>query len=465
MTFTKRIRHSFVAAALLFGGVGKSSAQGTSPTKESAAPLPTVSQIFDKSLQATGGLEAWKQLTSLHLKGNISISPDGIEGTTESFSKAPNKFSECMKARNGYFWCRRYDGLDGWQDDSRNGLQPLRGEAFDKVERDADFYAEVNNRTKYATLKVVRAEVFDGQTAYVIEAQRKDGSKLELYYAKDSGFQIGRKEFGAPSRETTIVHLKDYRQLASPPIKIATASRIETNSKTTRITVEEIDANSEIADWVFAKPEKSLRDSRESGKEGHPDNGKVSDGVYHNDFFGISYTLPSGWVVASEDTQQAMEEVGRRAVFGTETDQMHVYERRRSYHLFTATEFPFGTPSKSNRSVQLIAENMAFAPGIQSGKDYILTMRENTSGQTARSQFLPQYDGDPTEQTINGLVFSRQDLALKINAVPVYETMYATKLKTFIVYFVFSGGAKQGVEEAVRSILTFHQLAPASQKP
>jgi len=69
------------------------------------------------------------------------------------------------------------------------------------------------------------------------------------------------------------------------------------------------------------------------------------------------------------------------------------------------------------------------------------------------------------EEGITGFVFSRQDLSIKMRTTPVHEIMDATKLKTFVVYFVFSANSKEGVEQVARSVQSFRQASHAATKP
>ena len=57
------------------------------------APKPSITpdELMEKSIQATGGREALKKLTSLVGTGTIDIVAMGAKATTEMYSKAPDK--------------------------------------------------------------------------------------------------------------------------------------------------------------------------------------------------------------------------------------------------------------------------------------------------------------------------------------------------------------------------------------
>lgn len=422
--------------------------------------LPTVDHILEESVTATGGRQAWMKLTSMKLKGEVTMSPLNLVGTVNISSKAPDKDSVCMTFPQGIFFCQLYDGKNGWQDDSKDGLKPLEGKSLEEMRIDSDFYSELHRKDLYADMKVLRQDKFDGLTVYVVEGTRKDGKKQELYYAKDTGLLAGEKNFGTAADDSKTSFFEDYKTTTTG-ILIPTKMRMITNTMTMRIVLQEIAPNAEIPDSVFAKPVKSARDASGAGDIGRPDNGKVTDGVYRNDFFGFSYTLPQGWMVHGEETQKALMEAGKALMAGDDQAKKSLMdaESKRTYHLLTAFEFPLGTPGKPNRGIQLIAENVAFAPGIQTGEDYILLMEKSLSS----GQVPAQFEGDPVEQQIGGVTFYRQSVNLKIGSTSIYEIFYSTMMKRYAVSFVLNAQSKEGVEEVAKSLDTFRSPADASK--
>ncbi len=451
----------FAVVCCLFSGVPAQSQANKEATNGS--PLPSVDDLLAKSLRATGGREAWLKLTSMHMKADVSMSPQGLTGTMDLFSKAPDKESDCVWFQQGAYFCRVFDGKNGWQDDSQNGLKLMEGKTLDDMRRDSDFYTELHRRKNYSEMKVAREDEFDGLHVYVISGVRTDGQKQELYYAKDSGLNVGMKELGETTDQTKTYFLEDYKQMSGPAIRIPTKIRLVSDTMNMRIIVQEITPNAEIADSVFAKPAKSARDARGVGLDERPDNGKLIDGVYRSDFFGFQYALPQGWTVHGEETQKAIMDTGKELIAGDDQAKRSMMEAasKRTFQLLTVFEYPLGTPEKSNRSIQLIAENVAFAPGIQTGKDYILNLRKVL----ADSQMQTEFEGEPSEQNLDGITFYRQSMLMKVGSRPVYEAYYGAILKGYALSFIFVGGTKEGLEEATRSLESFHKIAGASAKP
>jgi hypothetical protein len=424
--------------------------------------LPSVNEILEKSVRATGGRESWLKLTSLHLKADVTMNPPNMTGKLEVYSKAPDKEADCVRFPQGFFFCRLYDGKSGWQDDSQNGLKPLEGEPLEDIRREADFYSELNRATNYSEMKVTREDDFDGLRVYVIQGVRKDGKKQELYFAKDTGLQVGTKDTGASESETKSSYFEDYQQIAGPGIKIPTKMRVVSSAMTIRLIVQEIMPNVEISDTVFAKPTKSARDAPGVGHEDHPDNGKVVDGIYTNDFFGFRYTIPSGWTVHGEETQKAIMETGKDLIAGDDAGKKSLLDAgaKGTTQLLTAFEYPLGTPGKENRGIQLAATKVSFAPGIKTGKDYLALVSQYLRQSAVQTEEV----GEPVEHQIAGMDFYCQRRNLTISNVLVNESTCAAIVRGYALYFVFSAKGNEKLEESESTLNTLTRTT-SSAKP
>jgi hypothetical protein len=197
--------------------------------------------------------------------------------------------------------------------------------------------------------------------------------------------------------------------------------------------------------------------------DSRPDSGRVVEGVYANDFLGFRYTVPKGWTVHGEETQKAIMEAGKEVTAGEDETRKRVIEAaaKRTFQLLTVFEYPLGTPNKTNRGIQVMAENTSFAPGIQTGKDYLQVMEKNI----AMGQIHFEFEGEPSEETLDGIDFYRHYGHFQINGRAVHEIFYATMLKGYAVCFVFSGTSKEAVQDSAKSVGSIRRAAAASSKP
>ncbi|HET8966770.1 MAG TPA: hypothetical protein VFN20_11175, partial [Candidatus Acidoferrum sp.] len=126
-----RLKPALMVFLLAFAAIQPvASAQNGPPrsAKPRTYPTPTAREILDRSVRATGGMNAWLKLTSLSWKADVTDdTAKFMTGKLEVNSKAPDKMALCLKLNLGYFACRAYDGKAGWGDDAKNGLVTLEG--------------------------------------------------------------------------------------------------------------------------------------------------------------------------------------------------------------------------------------------------------------------------------------------------------------------------------------------------
>jgi hypothetical protein len=187
------------------------------------------------------------------------------------------------------------------------------------------------------------------------------------------------------------------------------------------------------------------------------------DGVYTNEFLGFRYTLPKSWTVHGEETQKVIMEAGKEIAAGEDETRKRIIEAasKRTFQLLTVFEYPLDTPNKPNRGIQVAAENVAFAPGIQTGKDYLQVLEKNL----AMGQLHFEFEGEPMEETLGGIDLCHHYGHFQVSGRTVHEVFYATMLKGYAVSLVFSGTSKEAVEESAKSVATIQRAAAASPKP
>src|ERR1044072_9739501 len=100
-------------------------AQSSQQTPDAAKPtkLPTVDKIIEKSINATGGRAAMEKITSRVTKGTIEVAAMGLKGSTEAYTKAPNKTLSLTTIGGGWPFKQGYDGKNAWGEDPGQGLR------------------------------------------------------------------------------------------------------------------------------------------------------------------------------------------------------------------------------------------------------------------------------------------------------------------------------------------------------
>ena len=187
------------------------------------------------------------------------------------------------------------------------------------------------------------------------------------------------------------------------------------------------------------------------------DPGVVHDGTYVNAGFGFSFKYPKDWVVHGEATNERIREIGKEKLIesGALPKASVEVAMKNTYQLLTVFHYPVGTPGITfNPAVLVMAERVSHAPGIRTGKDYLLNVRAILV--KMGYQMLLK---EPREYHFGGLQFFRDDSAAEVNGVHVVQADFATVRNGFTLLFIFIGADQSSVDEVAKSMETF-EIAP-----
>jgi hypothetical protein len=156
-----RPKPALIVFLLAFLAIRPAASAQNGPAR-SAKPqtYPPAREILDRSVRATGRMNAWLKLTSLSWKADVTDdTAKFMTGKLEVNSKAPDKISLCLKLNLGYFACRAYDGKAGWGDDAKDGLVTLDGPRLEEIRGEADFYSELHRANGFSEVRL-KGEAF-----------------------------------------------------------------------------------------------------------------------------------------------------------------------------------------------------------------------------------------------------------------------------------------------------------------
>jgi hypothetical protein len=198
----------------------------------------------------------------------------------------------------------------------------------------------------------------------------------------------------------------------------------------------------------------SLHSDAQSGV----DLGTVHDGTYVNPHFDFKFTYPKDWTVHGKETDERMRELGKEMVAnsGAGTKESLDVALKSTYTLLTVFRHPIGTPGiTSNPAILIIAEKVSHAPGIKTGKDYLLNVRE-VMKRTGAQLLLDE----PKECNFDGRQFFRDDFVVDVNGVKITQYYFAHVMKGYALVFLFTGIDQKVVDEMAKSMDTFEVTPP-----
>lgn len=250
-----------LALALGYSTYAQSGAQQAAPqsraktaTSSAAPATPSADQILDRYIEASGGREAWKKLTTRVSKGTIEVPAMNMSGTIEVHEKAPNQMVAVVVIGGGSFQ-QGFDGKVAWSDDPQNGLRELTGDELAETKRDADFYRPLDMRDLYKKFTVTGTEKVGDRDTYVVEASTGEGTDPEkMYFDAQTGLPIRViSQRHTPDGVTPIQEdISDYREVDG--IKLPFSVHQSNAESEFTITFSEVHHNVALEDAQFAKP-------------------------------------------------------------------------------------------------------------------------------------------------------------------------------------------------------------------
>jgi hypothetical protein len=218
-----------------------------------AATLPTLDQIIDRDIAASGGKTAIEKITSRVSKGTFDAAAMGLSGPSEQYSKAPNK-SYISIDLGVALYKRGFDGAKGWVLDPQAGLRDLTPGEVAESKIDEDFFLPLKLKELYSKLEVKDKVKVGERDAYLVEASTGKGKPDKLYYDVQTGLLI-RKDIERESSQGPIesqLVFEDFREVDG--VKVPFLFKQSNPFITFTIKLTEVKHNVTIDDSKFAKP-------------------------------------------------------------------------------------------------------------------------------------------------------------------------------------------------------------------
>ncbi len=169
----------------------------------------------------------------------------------------------------------------------------------------------------------------------------------------------------------------------------------------------------------------------ESGKK-VLDSGSINNGIYTNDFFGISISIPTNWHVASEEELIQMIEEGNEMVAGDDEDLQKLIQEsnlRTVFLLSTTSNDPL-----SNASFMVMAEKLSFLQGVRTGKDYLEILQQNLEELVAQIPY--EFPKEIYTEKIGNQTFHVLETTVDLVVAEFKQTYYTAVLNGYALAFI-----------------------------
>ncbi|HJX90520.1 MAG TPA: tetratricopeptide repeat protein [Pyrinomonadaceae bacterium] len=164
----------------IVGGTTTSGTIRDGQTIESSGSMPNVDELLVRYVEALGGADAIKAVTSRMIKGSLDVVGVSRNGSFEIYGLAPNKTLTVMQAYGMGTIKVGFNGLSGWIQ-TASGFRPLKGMELGAFQRDSDFYEPIRLKNNFARINLLGTSKIGYREVYVLELQPTSGGNERLY--------------------------------------------------------------------------------------------------------------------------------------------------------------------------------------------------------------------------------------------------------------------------------------------
>jgi hypothetical protein len=209
------VRWSLGVLAVLTIGPYTGAAQGPADSVlGQTTALPSGREIVARHVDAIGGEEAYRSVSSVLARGRWEIPAQRIVGTLELQSARPNKLLYRVtvpgigRIENGY------DGRVGWSLSPIAGPELLTGQQLSEAADEAWFDGTLHLPQHVRDVTTISLEMFDNRQAYRVRVVFTSGNEQMEYFDAVTGLQIGTESVRATPQGNvpTVNILRDYKQ-------------------------------------------------------------------------------------------------------------------------------------------------------------------------------------------------------------------------------------------------------------
>ncbi|HEX6280560.1 MAG TPA: hypothetical protein VFZ49_11175 [Pyrinomonadaceae bacterium] len=226
----------------------------SNPETLKAVNLPSAKEVVDKYVSAIGGREALTKHKSRKETGTIELSPMGLKGTLESYSRSDNRLLTKLNIAGIGEIVDGFDGTTAWTVNPVQGSRVKAGEELLQTKRNSMFAREANFDKIYDSLTVRGIDKVGDRDTYVVVASSKGLPDEILYFDTDNGLMLRSDSIviAPEGKQAVNTFYEDYREVdgVKSPFKV----RAKTPAFEINTAITEIKYGVDIEDSKFTQP-------------------------------------------------------------------------------------------------------------------------------------------------------------------------------------------------------------------
>lgn len=212
----------------------------------------TVGQVLDKYVQALGGADALRKITTRIEKGAVS-GRGGQKIPVDVISMAPDEKRTTMYSPRGTN-VKVYNGHEGWMASAGRPVQQITGGELNALKLDADFHLALDLQQHAGDLRAGHPEMIDGREMDVLMDFKPGHPPVKFYFDAQSGL-LARIEHFTPTplgNNPSQIEFADYRETGG--VKVPFRQTISQPGRSLTIQFDQVQQNVPVNDSEFAQP-------------------------------------------------------------------------------------------------------------------------------------------------------------------------------------------------------------------
>jgi hypothetical protein len=196
----------------------------------------------------------------------------------------------------------------------------------------------------------------------------------------------------------------------------------------------------------------SLAACQSNTTQSHPDVGKISGGVYSNEFFKVQLNIPAGWSVNGEVAKERVLKAGRNILKPEDEKTQQGLEEsvKRTTQLLMVSRYPMGSAAK-NSSFSCVIEQLPPAAQVKTSRDYLAQM-----SRLFKSSTMPiTVEGGSRTEKLGGVEFDVLDISFQLPSGKIPQRYYVVLAKGYSLAFIvtlFDEADRKTTDEILGSI-------------
>ncbi len=185
-----------------------------------------------------------------------------------------------------------------------------------------------------------------------------------------------------------------------------------------------------------------------------PNEATVTNNLYDNQFFRFQINIPQNWHFASEEAMKEVADSGKEMIAGDDENMKASLKalEKNVYNLFQVFAVAPGTPVQFyNSNMSCVAEKVGHLPGIKTGREYLLNVKEMLNS----GKVTVIFDKEIQQRSLGGRGFYCMKAAVPVMGKEIKQQYFATKHDDFILGIVvsfFGSRDEATIQQALNSI-------------